>query len=151
MATTTQREVYEGLLTDLKTVSDVHDDFIYITPMPVFSPADSLFIQLIPGVPLPQTEVSGLGLVEETFKVAVWTRVFLDQSGHSTERITDATFGVMKTIGDVRQVLIHSTANGESTIPVRWISGSTPTESDAEPGWVYYEDTYQVGYEIVWS
>ena len=151
MAVTTQRLVYEGLLTDLKTVGEVHDDFIYITPMPLFSPADSVFIQLIPGVPLPQTEISGLGLIEDTFRVAVWSRVFLDQSGHSTERITDATYGVMKIVGDVRQVLIQSTADSTATIPVRWTSGASPVESSAEPGWVYYEDTYIVGYEVAWS
>ena len=149
---TTQREVYEGLLADIKSgISAVHDDYIFITPVPLFVQADERIIQLIPGVPNVTTEDVGLGLVEEDFRVVVWARVFLDQQGHSTERITDATYGVMKTMELLRQVLIQSTANTASTIPVRWISGSTPQETPEAPGWVYYEDTYRVGYEITWS
>ncbi|QDP48624.1 MAG: hypothetical protein Unbinned97contig1000_9 [Prokaryotic dsDNA virus sp.] len=152
MGLTTQREIYEGILVDLKAgVSSVHNDYIYVTPMPLFSPADSVYIQLIPGVPTIQTDITGLGLIEETFKVAVWARVFLDVSGQSTERITDSTYGVMSVMGEVRQALIHDNANGEATIPIRWISGSNAVESNDAPGWVYYEDTYQIGYEITWS
>lgn len=129
----------------------VDPEYVYITPLAMFSQADDKIIQLIPGVPEPQTETSGIGLVEEDFRIAVWVRVFLDSYGQSTERITNATYGAMKIVGDVRQALIQSDAGGVATVPVRWVSGSDPIESEDAPGWVYYEDTYRIGYEIAWS
>jgi len=152
MAVTTQRAIYAGLLSDLRAGSTgVHDDYIFITPLPLFVQADERIIQLIPGVPNVATEDVGLGLIEEDFRIAVWARVYLDQSGHSTEKITDSTYGVMKTMELVRQVLLQSKADDEATVPVRWINGSAPQETAEAPGWVYYEDTYRVGYEITWS
>jgi len=159
MATTTQRVIYANLLADLETSADevssdsinVSKEYIYITPVAIFSQADDKIIQLIPGVPEPQTETSGIGLVEEDFKIAVWVRVFLDSYGQSTERITNATYGALKFVSQVRQALIQSDASGVATIPVRWIGGSVPMETAEAPGWVYYEDTYRIGYEIAWS
>jgi hypothetical protein len=156
MATTTQRAIYAGILSDLHTAADadeigVHKDFIYITPVPIFTQADDRIIQLIPSVPTVETDSVGLGLVEEEFRVCVWVRNYLDQAMRSTIRLTDATLGALVTVGEVRQTLIQSTANGTSTVPVRWLFGSAPIESEEEAGWMYYEDTYVVGYEIVWS
>ena len=151
MATTTQRAVYAGLLSDLKGISGVHDDFIFMTPVPLFVQADKTVIQLIPGVPNITTEDVGLGLVEEDFKIAVWTQVWLDQTGHSTEKMTNSTYGVMALMNTVRQLMIQSTANSTATVQVRWISGSTPQETADAPGWIYYEDTYRVGYEVDWD
>ena len=150
MAVTTQRAVYAGLLADLKGISGVHDDFIFMTPIPLFVQADKTVIQLIPGVPNITTEDVGLGLVED-FKIAVWTQVWLDQTGHSTEKMTNSTYGVMSLMNTVRQLMIQSTANGTATVEVRWISGSSPQETGDAPGWIYYEDTYRVGYEVTWS
>ena len=152
MATTTQRAIYSGILSDIKAgITTVHDDYIYITPVPLYTQSDDRIIQLIPGVPTVETEMVGIGYVEEDFRIAVWARVYLDQSNHSTLRITDSTLGALVTIGLVRQVLIQSMANDLATAPVRWINGSSPVETEEAPGWVYYEDTYRVGYEIVWS
>ena len=152
MATTTQRQIYSGILADLRSgVSSVHDDYIYITPIPLYSQSDDRIIQLIPGTPTVQTETTGIGYVEEDFRVAVWARVYLDQVNQSTERVTNATYGVMATMNEVRQALIQTDADDEATTKVVWISGSHPVESEEASGWVYYEDTYRVGYEIVWS
>ena len=156
MATTTQRAVYAGILSDLHTAADaeeigVHKDFIYITPVPIFTQADDRIIQLIPSVPTVETDSVGLGLVEEEFRVCVWVRNYLDQAMRSTIRLTDATLGALVTVGEVRQTLIQSTANSTSTVPIRWLLGSSPIESEEEAGWMYYEDTYVVGYEIAWS
>lgn len=156
MAITTQRAIYAGILADLHTASDaddigVHKDYIYITPVPLYSQSDDRIIQLIPGTPNVETETAGIGYVEEDFSVAVWARVYLDQVNHSTLRVTDSTLGVLVTIAEVRQTLIQSSANSTCTTPVRWIRGSHPVESDEAGGWVYYEDTYRVGYEITWS
>jgi len=152
MATTTQRLIYAGILSDLKSgVTSVHDDYIYITPVPLYSQSDERIIQLIPGTPMVETEATGIGYVEEDFRVAVWARVYLDQVNHSTERVTNATYGVMKTMAEVRQALIQSDANSTATTAVRWTGGSHPIESEDAPGWVYYEDTFRIGYEIVWS
>ena len=158
MATTTQRAIYAGILADLHAAaSDGTDDigvdsgFIYITPIPVFTQSDERIIQVIPGTPSVETPISGLGLVDEDFHIAVWARVFLDQAGHSTARITNSTLGALVTTGQVRQTLIQSDANSLATVPVRWVGGSVPIESEEAPGWVYYEDTYNVGYEIVWG
>jgi hypothetical protein len=152
MATTTQRLIYIGLLSDLKSgVSSVNNDYIYLTPVPLYSQSDDRIIQLIPGTPSVETETAGIGYVEEDFRIAVWARVYLDQVNHSTQRITNATYGVMKTMDEVRQAMIQSNANGAATTPVRWVSGSHPVESSEASGWVYYEDTYRVGYEVIWS
>ena len=156
MATTTQRAVYAGILSDLHTAADadeigVHKDFIYITPVPIFTQADDRIIQLIPSVPTVETESVGLGLVEEEFRICVWVRNYLDQAMRSTIRLTDSTLGALVTVGEVRQTLIQSTANSTSTVPIRWLLGSTPIESEEEAGWMYYEDTFVVGYEVAWS
>lgn len=149
---TTQKAVYAGILADLKSgISAVHDDYIFMTPVPLFVQADDRIIQLIPGVPETQTDVSGIGLVEEDFRIAVWARLWLDQLGHSTEKLTNSTYGILVTMNLVRQVLIQSDADETATIPVRWVRGSSPIESEDAPGWVYYEDTYRVGYEVTWS
>ena len=156
MATTTQRAVYAGILSDLHTASDadeigVHKDFIYITPVPIFIQADDRIIQLIPSVPTVETDSVGLGLVEEEFRICVWVRNYLDQAMRSTLRLTDSTLGALVTVNEVRQTLIQSTANSTSTIPIRWLFGSSPIESEEEAGWMYYEDTFVVGYEVAWS
>jgi len=158
VATTTQRAVYAGILADLKAAGSdgtdaigVHSDYIYITPVPLFSQAEERLIQLIPGVPTVTTPDVGLGLVEEEFRIAVWARVYLDMVGHSTERITDSTLGALVTVNEVRQTMIQSTANSTATVQVRWTMGSAPIETDDVPGWVYYEDTYVIGYEVAWS
>jgi len=156
MATTTQRAIYAGILSDLETAADaedigVHKDYIYITPVPIYTQSDDRIIQLIPGVPTVETEVAGLGYVEEDFRIAIWARVYLDQANHSTLKLTHSTLGALVTIGLVRQALIQSTANSKATTPVMWVSGASPVETEDAPGWVYYEDTYRVGYEIVWS
>jgi len=156
MSTTTQRAIYAGILSDLHTAADaeeigVHRDYIYITPMPLFTQADDRIIQLIPSVPVVETETVGIGLVEEEFRVCVWVRNYLDQAMRSTLRLTDSTLGALVTMGEVRQTLIQSTANGEATIAVRWLQGGTPIESEEEAGWMYYEDTYTIGYEVVWG
>ena len=152
MATTTQRQIYAGILSNLKSgVSSVDGGYIYITPVPLYSQSDDRIIQLIPGTPTVETETAGIGYVEEDFRIAVWARVYLDQVNHSTERVTNATYGVMATMNEVRQAMIQSTAGGLATTNVRWVRGSHPVESDEAVGWVYYEDTYRVGYEVVWS
>lgn len=156
MAITTQRAIYAGILSDLHTASDatsisVHKDYIYITPVPLYSQSDDRIIQLIPGTPRVETDTTGIGYVEEDFRIAVWARVYLDQVNHSTLRVTDSTLGVLVTMAEVRQTLIQSNANNSSTAPIRWINGSHPMESAEAVGWVYYEDTYRIGYEITWS
>lgn len=156
MATTTQRAIYAGILSDLRNAADaetigVHKDYIYITPVPIFTQSDDRIIQLIPGVPTVETDVAGLGLVEEDFSIAVWARVYLDQVGRSTEKLTNSTLGALVTTNEVRQVLIQSDAGALSTTPIRWVRGSSPVETEEAPGWVYYEDNYRVGYEITWN
>ena len=151
MAVTTQRRIYQELLVDLRGLTGVHDDYIFMTPVPLFMQVNKTVVQLIPGVPNIATEDVGVGLVEEDFKVVVWTQVWLDQTGHSTEKMTNATYGVMKLMETVREQMIQSDANGYATVPVRWISGSTPQETADAPGWIYYEDTYRVGYEVDWD
>jgi hypothetical protein len=159
MATTTQRQIYAGILTDLHASADsveagsisVHKNYIYITPIPLYSQSDAQIIQLIPGVPTVETDMAGIGYVEEDFRIAVWARCYLDQVSRSTEKVTNATYGVLKTIDEVRQAMIQSDANETASVPARWVSGSSPVESDEAIGWVYYEDTYRIGYEITWS
>ena len=156
MATTTQRQVYANILSAMKASAvagsiSIHEDYIYITPVPIFSQSDDKIIQLIPGTPTVETDVAGIGYAEEEFRVVVWARCYLDQVNHSTEKVTNATYGVMSTMNEVRQSLIQSDASGVLTTPVMCTSGSHPVESEDATGWIYYEDTYRMGYEIAWS
>jgi hypothetical protein len=156
MATTTQRQVYINILSTLHASADadaisVHKDYIYLTPIPVYSQSDDKLIQLIPGTPTIETDIAGIGYAEEDFRVAVWARCFLDQINRSTEKVTNATYGVMATMNEVRQSLIQSTAGGVLTTPILWVNGSHPVESEDAVGWVYYEDTYRMGFEITWG
>lgn len=152
MATTTQRALYVALLADLKTgISSVHNDYIYIVPKPIFAQNDSQYIQLIPGVPTSAADISGVGLIDETFSVAVWVRVDLDQAPHSTIRLTHATLGALGLCDDVRQALIQGGAGGLATTQITWINGSLPQEDDENPGWMFYEDTFKLQWEIAWS
>lgn len=152
MAITTQRAIYAGLLADLKTgVTSIHNDYIYVTPRPIFSQIDVQYLQLIPGVPTALTDVTGIGLIEETFSIAVWVQVFLDQQGRSDSRLFDATFGALTLCGEVWQAMIQTDANGLATTQVTFQHGSLPQEQEDSEGWAFYENTFKLQYEIAWS
>lgn len=144
---TTTDAVYRQLLTQLKTVASVDDAFIYIAPRPIFTQEAQQYVQLVPGVPNSVDPRSGTGLVEEEFDVAVWSRLLSDQVPQSTDRISDATFGILKIVGEVRAALLQYEGS-EVTIPVHWLHGSIANESEEHPGWVEMSDTHRVGYEV---
>jgi len=154
MATTTQDAVYRGILTDLAAAAGsigINSNYMFVSPFARFVQLDDKYLQLIPGVPVVETSDSGIGLVTEDFKIVVWLRLYLDQIGDSTEKITNDTLGIMDTMGDIRQALIQGDANETVTIPIVWTEGGVPSEDADHPGWVYYEDSYRMGWEIVWT
>lgn len=150
MAATTTAAIYRAILAKLRADLSIADDYIFLSALPKFCGLDSLYVQIVPGAPEAMSPRGGVGVIHEEFRVVIWSRLDLDLGGQSTARITDSTYGVLKFIAEVRASLVQHALTG-ATVPILLLRGSAAQESDEQPGWVYYEDTYRVGYEIAWT
>jgi len=156
VAVTTQHSVYRGILDTLETdlAALIDAAHIYISPVPIFSPTDDQFVQLVPGSMSPRHPKSGTGLVDEEFRVVVWSRLDVDQYGHSTSRITSSTLGVLKLVDTIHLSMLQEVAIGSEpdvVIPVTLVRVSQMVENAENVGWVMCEITYRTSYEIAWE
>lgn len=162
MATTDRNLVYGGLLSRTRTVMSSpigamagwDGDRIYISDddsLPTWATAE--LIQIIPGDGASKHPLSGVGLIEETFRVRLWTRMLNDPGGRASEHFNSATKGwdmimsVLRATTGINQQLL----TGRLTIPTRLISIGSPQLMAEHEGWMSGEDTYAMGYEIAWA
>ena len=154
MPVSKRHDIYRGLLETVKTVAGVDDAFIHLSAQPTFSQENDVLVQIIPGGAEAQAPRAGHGLVEEDFRVVTWRRLHADQARREDVALSSASLGLMEIESKVMTALIQDLPDSEATlratIYVRFIRGSSYSNSPDAPGWIFGELTFRVGYEVTW-
>lgn len=149
-----RHDIYRALLETVKTISGVDDAFVHLAAQPLFSQESDVIVQIVPGGAEAQAERAGHGLVEEDFRVVTWKRLHADQARRDDIALSSASLGLMEIESRVMTALIQDLPDSETvvraTIYVRFIRGSSYSNSPDAPGWIFGELTFRVGYEINW-
>lgn len=160
MPVTTPTLLYAGLLKDMRTVcraADLDDDRVYMAIEPFPDDRFESCVQLIPSTGAAQHPTAGHGLIEEEFQIVVWRRLELDAAKEATARLIDDALGLLSLVDRIRSGpngndgMIQSMADGQATIPVRWLRSDKPSQPPAGTIFSQRADTYIVGAAMHWG
>lgn len=150
--TTTQTTIFEEILGTVRAVAlSVDNDFIYITPDPIFDGRNQRIVQIVTGSPIVVHPVAGHGLVEEEFSICVWWQLLTDAFVDRTDAIASSTRGVLQAMDLIRAAMIQHRLGDEATTPITLISLGHPRTNGQYPDHLYCEDKYRIQYQITWG
>ena len=163
MPLTTERDVFDAVLADVKGIDVVADAHVYLRAVPGFDPdVNPPFIQVVPGSGEVVNYEAGADLIRQTFQTVIFVRLNLDQMGRDTSKLQDATRGLMALRNGVRgdagaadpnnpTGLIHRRLGGDDLIsvhPIVLLSWAQPTTNPGDMNWVSATDTWRVMWEL---
>ncbi len=172
MPVTTEGQVFRELLIDLQAIAlvnppAINGDRVYTRATIGFDPdVKPPYVQLVPGAAVIEDGERAGALVKQSFQVVVFNRLVLGEPGIDSDRISDATYGLLAIrdklrgdggatdpgSGDSPSGLINRiVAAGASDItlyPIMLQSWNQPQANPADPYWHMCSDTYVFRWEL---
>ena len=171
MPVSTEGEVFRELLVDLQAIalaqSSINGDRVYTRATFGFDPdTKPPYIRLISGSATIEDYERAGALVKQTFQVAIFNRLVLGEPGIDTDRISNATYGLLAIRDAVRGdgggtdpgpgdspsgLLNRIVAAGGTDItahPIVLLSWDAPQANPADPYWHMCKDTYRFYWEM---
>lgn len=147
---TSETAVLNQVVTELRTITDANVGNVFIAAQSIWlsEPPGDFYIEVIPGVALDKWGKQAGGWIRDSFTVAVFKRVVLDQTDQDTVKIADASLGLLALVATVQTKLIESFLAGLALVPVlpdRREAGERNPD-DPYDGWVMMRRTFNVEY-----
>lgn len=107
-----------------------------------------LYVQVVPGAAMDISADHAVGRVKHSFTVAVFWRLYNDQSGQDTLRLADSTRGLLQFIVGVNNAIINSALNSLANVPVKpdRTEQAEHDPVDIADGWVMVRRVFTVTY-----
>ena len=152
---TSTEEVLNEIVAQLATVEGLNTGNVWISAVPFFLqvsiPGDQ-YVQVVPGAAIDSYAGEGIGYTADQVKIVVFKRLLLDMAQQDTQKIANASVGILQLVQLITNKLTQNFLNAKLTSPLlpmrRDAANSAPVEA---MGWVSMERVFQMRYLIDFS
>jgi hypothetical protein len=148
--TTTEAAILNQIVKELRTITGMNEYTVFVCAIPLFleAPPGDTYIEVVPGAAIDLQAKQGTGRLQDGFTVCVFRRLFTDQEGRDTERIANASLGILATVAAIEQKLIASYCKGLALVPVLPERREACERNPQDPadGWVMMKRAFRVEY-----
>lgn len=148
--TTTETAILNQIVTELRAITGLNEATVFICAIPLFledAPGDE-YMEVVPGAAIDVQAKQATGRLQDSFTVCIFKRLFSDQEGRDTQRIADATNGILALVDSVQSKLIASYCKGLALVPILPERREAAERNPQDPadGWIMIKRTFRVEY-----
>lgn len=151
--TTTRKEVIADIAAVLISgITELNTMNCFVVAEEIDYMPDNLCVQIVPDVLNDELSIHADGYAKDSARIVFYRQLLTDVGGQDTQKLTDASNGLMKLIEDCESVLNNNYLSGKLVSPMRPLSAApgARTPNLVNGGWAKIVRTYQFSYERIY-
>lgn len=151
---TTPEAVLAEIVAQLRTVSGLNEGNCYLIAQPMFVGVNyggDHYVQVCPGSAIDKLTAEGEGFTVDNLRIVVFKRLMTDMIDQDTQKLTDATNGVLKLVRDITDKLTQNFLRGLLVVPLKPLRREMGGVPDSFSGWARIDRVFDMAYRINYS
>lgn len=149
---TSETAIINQIVAELRTLPDANDMNVFLSAVVEWldTPPGDWYVEIIPGVAQDRGTKEEVGMVDDSFTVCLFWRLYADPAQRDTIRIADASLGALQFVRRIEDKLTNSFLAGLALVPILPNRRDSFERAPLElPGWVMVRRAFTFSW--LWS